>query len=115
MALLRKFAFVAAVGGAVYFVLPGGSDITSADAHALVEEGARLIDVRTPAEFAAGHVPGAVNVPLDEVPNRLGEFGPVDAPVVLYCQSGNRSGKAKRILEDAGHTQVRNLGAMSNW
>ena len=52
-----------------------------------------VLDVRTPKEFAAGHVPGAVNVPYDQVASHLAEI-PKDKDVVLYCQSGRRAGLA---------------------
>ncbi|MCB0065323.1 MAG: rhodanese-like domain-containing protein, partial [Caldilineaceae bacterium] len=52
-----------------------------------------LIDVRSPAEFAEGHITGAKNMPLQELPQRLAQI-PHDKPVMLYCRSGNRSGMA---------------------
>ncbi len=74
--------------------------------------GARVIDVRTPAEFAAGHFPGALNIPLDEIASRTGEIGATDAPVVLYCRSGRRSAQAWRILNEAGFSAVFDGGAL---
>jgi phage shock protein E len=89
--------------------------VTKAEAHAMVEAGALLVDVRTPAEFAAGHLPGAVNVPLNEVQRRLDALGPKDQPKVLYCASGTRSAMARSMLKGRGYSQVWNLGAMSRW
>jgi phage shock protein E len=89
--------------------------VTSADAHRLVSEGAPLIDVRTRAEFANGHLPGAKNIPVDELTARAAEVGPRDRPVIVYCASGMRSANAVRILKSAGYADVRNLGAMGNW
>ncbi len=66
-----------------------------------------LLDVRTPAEFAAGSVPGAINVPVDELRARLKEL-PADRPIVAYCQVGQRGYLATRILLQAGR-DVRNL------
>ncbi|MFO0901254.1 MAG: FAD-dependent oxidoreductase [Pirellulales bacterium] len=66
-----------------------------------------LLDVRTPAEFAAGSVPGAINVPVDELRARLTEL-PADRPIVAYCQVGQRGYLATRILLQAGR-DVRNL------
>ena len=60
-----------------------------------------LLDVRTPAEFAAGHIPGAVNVPVDELRNRLGEL-PRDRDSAAYCQVGQRGYLATRVLLQAG-------------
>ena len=84
-------------------------------ARALVKSGAQLIDVRTPGEFSSGHVEGARNIPVQELGERIGEVGPKDVPVVLYCRSGARSAKAKRMLESSGFREVHDVGAMSRW
>ena len=74
-----------------------------------------LLDVRTPAEYAAGHVPGAVNIPYDQVASRLGEI-PKDKDVVLYCHSGRRAGLAAEALEANGYTRLQHLqGDMQGW
>jgi rhodanese-related sulfurtransferase len=90
--------------------------IASADAKALVKNGATLLDVRTVEEFAAGHLEGALNIPVDELAHRQAELGAQkDKPVVVYCQSGRRSAKARDLLAASGFTQVKDLGGMSNW
>ena len=63
-----------------------------------------LIDVRTPVEFEARHIPGAVNVPLDELEGTLDELRGVlhDHDVVLVCRSGRRAGQAQRALHQVG-------------
>ncbi|WP_394768851.1 FAD-dependent oxidoreductase [Lacisediminihabitans sp.] len=77
------------------------------------EAGARLIDVRRPDEFAAGHIPGAVNLPLDELRERLDEL-PV-APLIVHCQVGQRGHTAARLLGQHGF-DVRNLdGGYATW
>ena len=68
-----------------------------------------LVDVRSPSEYASGHVEGAVNLPLD----RMGSDAPAvlpdkSAPLVLYCVSGARSEMAAQWLRQAGYTQVTN-------
>ncbi len=73
-----------------------------------------LVDVRTPEEFASGHIAGAVNIPVDELAQRLSEV-PQDKPVVLYCRSGNRSGQAAQMLDQAGYTQIYDLGGIVAW
>lgn len=73
-----------------------------------------LVDVRTPAEYAEGHVPGAINIPLDQIQNRLDEFKDLPKPVVAYCRSGSRSGMATAILKGAGITEVINGGGISD-
>jgi rhodanese-related sulfurtransferase len=69
---------------------------------------ALILDVRTPKEFEAGAIPGAVNLPIDELRERLGEI-PRDRPVVAYCQVGMRGYMATLILRKAG-LDAYNLG-----
>ena len=74
-------------------------------------EGATLVDVRTPAEYAAGHIEGSLSIPLDSVPQALERFRSFQGPVVLICQSGNRSGHATAWLQAQGLTNVENGGS----
>ena len=90
------------------------ADIRGEEARQLVAEGATLVDVRSAAEFASGHVEGARNIPVDVIRARLSEI-PKDKPVVLYCQSGMRSASAARLLKKHGYRPVYNLGGMRNW
>ena len=79
------------------------------------EKTAVFIDVRTPEEYKAGHVPGAVLIPLAELEQRLAEI-PREPLVLLICRSGNRSGQACMFLEQMGFTNVSNLtGGMLYW
>jgi rhodanese-related sulfurtransferase len=74
-----------------------------------------VLDVRSPEEFAAGHVPGAVNIPHDQVASRLAEI-PKNKEVVLYCRSGRRSGLAAETLEANGYKDLRLMqGDMPGW
>ena len=74
-----------------------------------------LIDVRTPAEYREGHIPGVANIPLDELEKRLGEI-PKDKKVVLICRTGNRSAQGTRFLRSKGFDNVFNsTGGMSTW
>jgi rhodanese-related sulfurtransferase len=73
-----------------------------------VAAGAQLIDVREPAEVAGGTLPGAMNIPLGSLSERLGELDP-GRPVVLVCRSGARSGHAARWLDQQGFGEVVNL------
>lgn len=69
-----------------------------------------IVDVREPDEFKAGHVSGAVNIALSTLPagiSRLGEV-PKDSPIIVYCNSGNRSAQAKMVLRLKGYTNVLN-------
>ena len=75
---------------------------------------ATIVDVRTPAEFEGGRFPNALNIPFDELPQRLDEFKNMKQPVIAYCQSGNRSGIAVAFLKQAGLLNVENGGALDN-
>ncbi|TFU27042.1 rhodanese-like domain-containing protein [Thermus tengchongensis] len=70
------------------------------EAEKLLQE-AMVVDVREPWEYAEGHVPGAVNIPLSSLPHRLSEL-PKDRPLLLVCNSGNRSGVAADFLVNQG-------------
>jgi len=61
------------------------------------QPGLRLVDVRSPGEYAAGHVPGAMNIPLEQVESRIDDFG--TAPVAILCHSGKRASMACEVLE----------------
>jgi rhodanese-related sulfurtransferase len=76
-----------------------------------------LLDVRTPEEFAAGHVPGALNIPYDELPSRLHELdGHQSEELVVYCRTGRRAKIAELALVEAGFQNVRDLaGHMVAW
>lgn len=89
--------------------------IDSKQAHALVQEGAKLVDVRTPAEFAEKHLPGAINVPVQELETRIKELEPKDQTLILYCRSGHRSGIAYDQLKKQGFTKLFDLGSISAW
>ena len=59
---------------------------------------AGLVDVRSPAEFAAGHIPGAVNIPMEQIESRLDDLNP-NGPVILICQTGQRARMTAALLE----------------
>jgi phage shock protein E len=73
-----------------------------------------LLDVRTPEEFAAEYIPGAINIPVQALSEHLNEV-PNGQPVVIYCRSGNRSKIALQILAQAGHTELYDLGGIIEW
>ena len=79
---------------------------------AINHENVSLVDVRTSEEVAMESVPGAVNIPLDDIPERWEEFRDMPRPLVLFCRSGIRSGKALAFLEAQGITDGMNgIGA----
>ncbi|MDB5100333.1 MAG: Rhodanese domain protein [Cyanobacteria bacterium RYN_339] len=73
--------------------------------------GAVILDVRTREEFAGGAYPGALHIPVQELPQRLGEV-PRDKPVVIYCAAGGRAGAAAKLLQQAGFADVSNAGGL---
>ncbi|MED4602021.1 rhodanese-like domain-containing protein [Paenibacillus validus] len=78
-------------------------------------KGNKLIDVRESREYTRGYIPGAVNIPLSQLKQRLGEI-PKDKPVYLYCQSGMRSKQAGKILSNNGYGQIAHLtGGIMAW
>lgn len=87
--------------------------------HAQIAEGKAplVLDVRSPEEYAAGHVPGAVNIPHTEISARLDDLRPHRGEqIVLYCKSGRRAGIAADILTQAGFTRLYHLaGDMPGW
>jgi rhodanese-related sulfurtransferase len=85
----------------------------NAQLSAAIKEGALLVDVRTPEEFSAGSVTDAINVPLDAVANQLAKFQG-SKNIVVFCRSGNRSSRAKSILEQNGFRNVINGGTWQN-
>jgi phage shock protein E len=84
-------------------------------ARKLVAAGVKVVDVRTPAEFQTGHVPGALNIPYDEMAQRHSEVGPPQTPVLIYCKSGRRSATAIATLRRKGFTQIYDLESYDRW
>jgi rhodanese-related sulfurtransferase len=95
------------------FTKPYGK-VTAAEAAALADSGAILLDVREPHEWQAGHAPKARHIPLAQLTRRVDEL-PVNRPIVTVCRSGSRSARAAAMLGKAGR-EVSNLaGGMHAW
>ncbi len=75
---------------------------------------AAIVDVRTPEEYAVEHFPNAINIPLDQVAQRINEFKEMPKPIVAYCRSGNRSGMAVSILKQNGINDAINGGGLDD-
>ncbi len=86
----------------------------SAEAAAMVEGGARLIDVRTAHEYDAGRIPGAERIGLEQLPERRAELD-AGRPVVFYCRIGNRSLMAAQAFDEAGFETVSLRGGIEAW
>lgn len=94
------------------FLLRRSGQISVKDAQTHLKSGALVIDVRTSTEFSSGHLPGAINLPLDEIETSLPRRVPDKNKVLLlHCQSGTRSGVAKKKLVALGYANAFNLGS----
>lgn len=101
-----------AVAGAPAALAP---EVDVAAASALQGNGAFMLDVREPDEWAAGHIDGATLIPLGELEARVAEV-PTDRQVVVVCRSGNRSATGRDILLGAGHPSATSMaGGMNAW
>jgi len=99
---------------AAMLIMKKAGQISAKDAVAHLKNGAPVIDVRSPGEFNSGHLPDALNFPLDEIetalPRRLKDKSQV---LLLHCLSGMRSGMARRKLKSLGYANVFNLGSLA--
>ena len=77
--------------------------------------GAVLLDVRSPQEYQAGHIPGSKNVPLRSMEDVEEAVSGLDTPLFVYCYSGGRSGQAVRMLGAMGYTNAKNIGGIAAW
>jgi phage shock protein E len=91
----------------------GGGNASNEALAKLIEDGAYLVDVRGPGEFAGGSAKGAVNIPLDTLAQHLNKFKD-KKQIVVFCRSGNRSSSAKNILERNGFKNVTDGGTWQN-
>lgn len=107
---------VALVGGCGQSPVGASMDVSVDEALRLWQnKEAIIIDVRTPAEYRDGHIPGVTNIPLDELEQRMNEV-PKDKKVVLICRTGNRSAQGTKLLRSKGLSNVFNsTGGMSTW
>lgn len=129
LALAAAGLLAACSGGEAGDGAAGGSDSSAVavdngatlDADAFTQrveaDGTIVVDVRTPEEFASGHLPEALNLDLQsaDFSDRVAELDP-DATYAVYCRSGNRSAQAMQIMLDAGFTDVAHLdGGIGAW
>jgi rhodanese-related sulfurtransferase len=124
--IVNNLALVALfVGSGLVLIWPeiarligASNEIGTHEATRLMNQATTLVlDVREPAEFAAGHLPKARNIPLKELPRRLDEIGKFkERAVVVTCRSGPRAGSASRLLKRAGFNTVYQLkGGFNAW
>jgi rhodanese-related sulfurtransferase len=124
MSLLNTFSKTLFFSVFIFLVACSSSDatplaeISPQQAARIVESNnAVIIDVRTQEEWDAGHIPGAIHIPLSEVKGRLDEFKAFEGKtLVMQCRSGKRSASAGKILLSAGYENVSNLtGGINAW
>ncbi len=98
-------------------VSAGAAAVDVGYAAAMQKQGALLLDVREPDEYAAVHAPGSMLMPLGQLPSRLGELQAYrNKPIAVICRSGRRSARAVEILRNAGFTEAVNVeGGMNAW
>ena len=92
--------------------------ITPQEAHQMMRSSNDyiLLDVRTPNEYKQRHIDGAKLIPVDDLSVRAAvELPDKQTPVLIYCQSGARAGRAVKILTEAGYTKARSIGSIMNW
>lgn len=125
----KNIAFFALFGMAAFPFFPfGGKDsfasISMREAREMIEAGGDFIvlDVRTPSEYAEGHIPGAILLPNEEIgaggdtgPKALSLLRDKGQKILVYCRSGARSRQAAAKLSEAGYTNVVNIGGISSW
>ena len=80
------------------------------------EEGYILLDVRTKGEYESGYIPGAINIPLSDIDEKIISFLPDKSQMILvYCRSGNRSREASDKLSKLGYTNILEIGGINAW
>ena len=107
------FVFVAACSSATVVI----DQVGAAEAHELASGSATVLDIRTPEEFAEGHIDGAINIDFyaTDFADRIGALDR-DAVYLVYCRSGNRSAQSIQVFEDLGFAEVHELeGGILTW
>jgi len=112
---LRRTLIALVVAAAALLGLGGCSDAGADAARTAIADGATVIDVRTPAEYQAGNIDGALTIDVQaaDFADRIGEL-PKDDTYVVYCRSGNRSAAAIDIMTDLGFTSLIDGGAYTS-
>ena len=89
-------------------------EVSASEAKQIVDSGATVVDVRTEVEFEAGHIPGAVHIPVADLQQRAGELDK-EKGVLLYCRSGNRSGPVADAFAASGYDAHSIEGGLIGW
>lgn len=116
LALLAVIAVAACDSGDASSGAPGAYTVSADEAVEIIEAGeATVIDVRSPAEYDEAHIVGAVNIDVDGAgfADRIAALDP-DAPILVYCRSGNRSARAAALMEQAGIEDIADAGGLAD-
>lgn len=91
--------------------------ITADEAQAMMDAGSpTIVDVRTAQEYAEGHVPGAINIPVESIgSDKPAELADADADLIVYCRTGVRSKQASDKLVELGYQHVNDMGGIVDW
>lgn len=98
-----------------FFDLFKHTDINQGVARFQQASNAVLVDVRTPGEYRDGHIPGSINVPLQQIEDINLEVSDVSTPLYVYCRSGVRSRQATAVLQEMGYEEVHNIGGILDY
>ena len=98
-----------------FFDLFKHTDINQGVAQFHQMSNAVLVDVRTPEEYREGHIPGSINVPLQQIEDINLEVSDVSTPLYVYCRSGVRSRQATAVLQEMGYEEVHNFGGILDY
>lgn len=116
-ALFAALALTACAGGGAQAATDAIRTVSGAEAEALIAQAENyvIVDVRTPEEFAAAHVAGAINIPVETIADAPAALANKDQTIFLYCRSGNRSAQAAGKLAQLGYTDLVDFGGLSGW
>lgn len=93
----------------------GYRNVTAEEARELIQQGAKIIDIRSEIEFKQGHIPGSMHIPFSELAETAKQW-PKDQKILVVCASGSRSVHAAQLLVEKGYTEVYNLaGGIYQW
>lgn len=98
-----------------FFDLFKHTDINQGVAQFQQTPNAMLVDVRTPEEYREGHIPGSINVPLQQIEDIDLEVSDMSTPLYIYCRSGARSSQATAVLQEMGYEEVHNIGGILDY
>ncbi len=108
----KIIALVVSFFAALFSIQPAMASERAMQGWKLIEEGAVIVDVRTPAEFAQGHLEHALNYPVQELDQHVAKLNKDDM-IVLYCRSGARVERAIQFLQSQGFTKLHNAGGLA--